>query len=288
MLGQRLVTGAVLIASLLGLVWLETWVAEASGFGGLVLLGVFAMVIVPLAAREAATLLRACSLRTPTLAAVVLSIWMIGVSFGAVTIEARDAAVALALLGPVVALFAAFLIAAWGRCIETAWTSACGLLGIAVWTGLAGSFWLLAAHDHSAWLVAGLVLVTKMGDIGAYFTGMLIGRHKLIPWLSPGKTIEGLVGGIVFGAIGGFVLSMISRGASPENELIPLAGILGGVALTVAGAAGDLMESLLKRAAEAKDSGRLLPGMGGILDVLDSPLAAGPVAFLVLFLGTTV
>lgn len=286
MLGQRLITGAMLIASLLGLAWLETWVAEKSGFSGLVPLGACVFVVIPLAAREAATLLRACKLRTPSSAAILLSLGMLGASFGAVLLESREAAIALALLGPVVTLGLAFIVSAWNRTIETAWTSACGLLGIAVWIGLATSFWLIAAHNHSAWLIAGLVLVVKMGDIGAYFTGITIGRHKLIPWLSPAKTVEGLAGGILFGGASGYLLSVLSEGSTPTNELLPLAGILGGVALVLAGAAGDLMESLLKRAAGAKDSSHVLPGMGGILDVLDSPLAAGPVAFLVLFLGT--
>lgn len=287
MLATRLITGTLLIAGLLALVWFDTWVGERCGTGGLVLLGVFALLIIPFAATEAATLLRSCGLRTPSAAAVVLTIWMLLASFGAGFIESHDSALALALLAPFVALSAAFIVAAWGRRIEEAWTSACGLLGIAVWTGLATSFWLLACRDHSAWLVAGLLLVCKMGDTGAYFTGMAIGRHKLIPWLSPAKTVEGLVGGVLFGGICGYLLSLISQGASPANELSPMAGIIGGVGLTLVGAGGDLVESLLKRAADAKDSGRVLPGMGGVLDVLDSPLAAAPVAYLVVTLGTT-
>ena len=79
---------------------------------------------------------------------------------------------------------------------------------------------------------------------------------------------------------------MISQGATPPNQLSILAGIIGGVFLTMAGALGDLAESLLKRVADVKDSGKTIPGMGGVLDVLDSPLVAGPIAFLVLMLGT--
>jgi phosphatidate cytidylyltransferase len=116
---------------------------------------------------------------------------------------------------------------------------------------------------------------------------MSIGKHKLIPWLSPGKTIEGLIGALVFGGLAGLGLSQLSQSAvDPQNQLCMTAGVIGGVALAFLGAMGDLVESLLKRTAGAKDSGTLLPGMGGILDVLDSPLATGPVAYLVLLWGT--
>ncbi|MCH2162551.1 MAG: phosphatidate cytidylyltransferase, partial [Phycisphaerales bacterium] len=173
-----------------------------------------------------------------------------------------------------------------GQRIEGSWTSAAGLLGIAVWTGLLPAFWVLAARDHSAWLVAGLLLVVKMGDIGAYFSGLALGRHKLIPWLSPGKTVEGLIGGLILGGLAGMALSMLSASAQPANQLCMVAGVVGGVLLAFLGALGDLAESLLKRAAGSKDSGRLLPGMGGILDVVDSPLVTGPVAYFLVFLGT--
>ena len=288
MLLTRLITGTILFALLIGLVWLDTVLTVEGTQGGLVLLCLFAIVLVPLAASEAATMLARCELNTPRFLVILLSLWMLGSAFasGWLTTHHQHAALTLALLASPVALTVALLASAWGRRIQGAWTSACGMVGVAIWIGLLSAFWLLACREHSTWLVAGLLIVVKMGDIGAYFTGMLLGKHALIPWLSPGKTKEGLIGGLLLGGISGLLLAVISQGATPPNQLSILAGIVGGVFLTMAGALGDLAESLLKRVADVKDSGKTIPGMGGVLDVLDSPLAAGPIAFLVLMLGT--
>ena len=150
---------------------------------------------------------------------------------------------------------------------------------MASWIGLGIAFWVLVARQVGGWNTAGLVLVIKMGDIGAYFTGMTMGRRKLIPWLSPGKTIEGAIGALVWGGAAGAILAMATGVLS-----IPM-GIVGGVLLAGFGAVGDLVESLLKREAGAKDSGDSLPGMGGLLDVLDSLLLTGPIAWLIIVFG---
>src|SRR5690606_31108032 len=132
--------------------------------------------------------------------------------------------------------------------------------------------------EHSAWVLAAVLLVTKSCDIGAYFTGRAIGKHKLIPWLSPAKTWEGLGGGAALAAI----VSLAT--------LTPLAGLhwayalLVGVVLAGLGEGGDLLASMLKRGATFKDSGSSVPGVGGVLDVIDSPLLAGPVAYWLLAL----
>ena len=102
----------------------------------------------------------------------------------------------------------------------------------------------------------------------------------MIPWLSPGKTLAGGVGALIWGGAAGALLGLFS------GMFSPVAGALAGLVLAGVGAAGDLLESLLKRESGAKDSGSILPGMGGVLDVLDSPLLAGPFAWiLVLTLG---
>ena len=145
---------------------------------------------------------------------------------------------------------------------------------VAIWTGLFIGFWVLTAERGGAALAAGLILIVKFGDIGAYTAGMLAGRRKLIPWLSPGKTIEGAGGAVAGSMLAGVVLASLI-------ESIPgWAGLLLGAVLGVIGALGDLFESLLKREAGWKDSGRTLPGMGGLLDVLDSLLLAGPVVWM--------
>ncbi len=126
------------------------------------------------------------------------------------------------------------------------------------------------------------LLAVKFTDIGAYFTGMLAGRHKLIPWLSPGKTWEGLVGGIVF-AMGVAIAWVWWIPMSLRGHPVQLwQAAVFAVVMALAGQFADLCESLLKRSAEMKDSGQLVPGFGGLLDILDSPLLAAPVALMLL------
>ncbi len=122
------------------------------------------------------------------------------------------------------------------------------------------------------------ILVTKFSDLGAYVTGSLFGKHKMIPRISPGKTWEGFAGAIV-------ISTLISIGFAhlanlPELSLIH-ATILG-IILSSTAVLGDLIESLFKREAGVKDSGRLFPGIGGILDLMDSLLFNAPLMYLYL------
>jgi phosphatidate cytidylyltransferase len=120
--------------------------------------------------------------------------------------------------------------------------------------------------------------VVKFTDIGAYFGGRALGKHKLIPWLSPGKTWEGLFFGLATAGLIGAVFShFISQ---PDYHLAWWKGVIFGAVIGGIGQLGDLLESLMKRDAEVKDSGRLIPGFGGILDIIDSPLLAAPFAYL--------
>ncbi|MAB72227.1 MAG: hypothetical protein CMJ54_06935 [Planctomycetaceae bacterium] len=284
MLRQRLITGPILIGVLILLVWLDA-AGIAGARSGTVFAVAFAMLI-PLAAREAATLVRECGTRCPDSLAIFAALAMYFAGFAASRITDPTLAIGVAMIGPVVGFGVAMIGLASSRIIPGAFVGAAAIAGVAIWTGLLPVFWLLAIEVHGAWLVAGLVLVVKAGDIGAYFTGMCFGRRKMIEWLSPKKTIEGGLGGLAFAALVGAGVAMLSKGRPPEAELGLLAGIIGGIVLALVGAGGDLLESLLKRAAGAKDSGSVLPGMGGVLDVLDSPLVAGPVAWIVLRLGT--
>lgn len=124
------------------------------------------------------------------------------------------------------------------------------------------------------------ILVTKLSDVGAYLTGSLIGRHKMIPRISPGKTWEGFAGAIAFSTVASLVFAHF-LGGHLRGMTVLHATILG-VLLSVAAVIGDLIESLFKREAGAKDSGHLLPGIGGILDLLDSLLFNAPIMYLYL------
>ena len=116
--------------------------------------------------------------------------------------------------------------------------------------------------------------IVMLTDTGAYYTGRTLGRHKLAPRVSPGKTIEGAIGGFVTAVVAGFLCKLTFF---PE---IPIAHAMAlGAALGVIGQFGDLAESLLKRGANVKDSGTLLPGHGGMLDRVDSLLFCAPVLY---------
>ena len=124
------------------------------------------------------------------------------------------------------------------------------------------------------------ILVTKLSDVGAYVTGSLLGRHKMIPRISPGKTWEGFAGALVFSTAASVLFAQFlgHRLAGMNLGHAVLLGLL----LSAAAVVGDLIESLLKREAGVKDSGRLLPGIGGVLDLLDSLLFNAPLMYLYL------
>jgi phosphatidate cytidylyltransferase len=124
------------------------------------------------------------------------------------------------------------------------------------------------------------ILVTKFSDMGAYAIGSLIGRHKMIPRISPGKTWEGF-GGAIFVSTGASLTFVHFFGAH-MYRMNPLHAIILGVVLSSTAVIGDLIESLFKREAGVKDSGNFFPGIGGILDLLDSLLFNAPIMYLYL------
>jgi phosphatidate cytidylyltransferase len=150
------------------------------------------------------------------------------------------------------------------------------LLGAVYLGGLGGSIAALRIMGPIAdgsWRVVLLLAIVMAADTAAYFTGRALGRHKLAPAISPGKTVEGAVGGLAGGILGALAV----RGAGfalPVGHAVVL-----GALVAIAAMAGDLVESLLKRWAGVKDSGALFPGHGGMLDRLDSLLFGGAVLY---------
>ena len=134
--------------------------------------------------------------------------------------------------------------------------------------------------DTGRWLIFYGVLVVKLSDIGAYFVGSLCGRHKLCPRISPKKTWEGLLGGILASLAASLVWWQLAHGRIGALELTLPHAIALGLLLPVMGLFGDLAESVLKRAADVKDSASYIQGMGGVLDVLDSLLLTAPLLFI--------
>jgi len=124
------------------------------------------------------------------------------------------------------------------------------------------------------------ILVTKFSDTGAYVVGSLIGRHKMIPRISPGKTWEGFGGAIFSSTVASLVFVHFLGDKMPGMHR--LHAVVLGVVLSMTAVIGDLIESLFKREAGVKDSGHLFPGIGGILDLLDSLLFNAPIMYLYL------
>jgi phosphatidate cytidylyltransferase len=130
--------------------------------------------------------------------------------------------------------------------------------------------------------VVSVIFIVKVADSGAYFAGSSLGKHKMAPTLSPKKTWEGAVGAVVAAMIAALIFSqvIVSR-LAPSAAPGGTAAILGyGASLAIAGMIGDLGESLIKRDVGQKDSASWLPGLGGVLDMLDSLLLAAPVGYL--------
>ena len=162
------------------------------------------------------------------------------------------------------------------------------LFGLGYIAALFSYFFYIRAIDvhQGAWLVLYLILVTKMGDVGAYAVGNLIGRHTLISRISPRKTVEGLVGSALFSGVTALVAQPMLGAQTIFGQ--PSAGLLSvllGGFLGICGQLGDLAESLLKRDCQVKDTGSLLPGLGGVLDVLDSLLFTAPLFYGILIYG---
>ena len=135
-------------------------------------------------------------------------------------------------------------------------------------------------HLVGQYYVLYVIAVAKFSDMGAYLTGSLIGRHKMVPHISPGKTWEGFGGAVAFSLLASYGLHALmpaKLGLLGNLDLLVL-----GLGLGVAAVIGDLAESVLKRGTGVKDSGRTLPGIGGVLDLIDSLLFTAPLLFFYL------
>jgi len=132
-------------------------------------------------------------------------------------------------------------------------------------------------HFTGQYYVLYCIVVTKFSDMGAYFVGSLFGKHLLIPHISPKKTWEGFFGAIAFAVLGSYGTLYLSGDRLPALNAMH-AGILG-VLLGFAAIIGDLAESIIKRSTDSKDSGHMLPGIGGVLDLIDSLLFTAPLLF---------
>jgi phosphatidate cytidylyltransferase len=294
-LRNRLTFGPIMLAGLFLLLWLDhaiqKWTSDGhpgSGLGGI---GIFVLmlIVLPIATAEVGALFTAERIRPYRSLSAVASALMVGDAF--CTQFAWFRPIAASTLAFIIAfvMLAAALARALDRETDGAIHRMAGTVLATMYLG--GLAWFLVAlrvkhsdpgHPHrfngSTGVVLMVLLIVKSTDIGAYFGGKATGRHKLIPWLSPGKTWEGLGWGLLTAAGVGILCSRFVRSTDFVFPWWKAAGF--GVVLGGIGQLGDLLESLMKRDAEVKDSGRLVPGFGGILDIIDSPLFAAPFAYL--------
>ena len=278
-LRNRLTYGPLMLAGLFGLLWLDWYVQHRFGIRGVGILALL-LIILPLATIELATLFAAERVRPyrfiSTMGSGMLALHAFATQFEDFQ---RIAASTLAFIIVFVMLFAALQRAVL-RQTQEAITHMAGTVLATLYLG--GLGWFLVAlrvkqsvnFTGSTMVVLLILLAVKFTDIGAYFGGRAFGRHKLIPWLSPGKTWEGFLFGILTAGIVGAICARWVLHLTWSKAFI-FALVIGAI-----GQLGDLLESLMKRDAEVKDSGRLIPGFGGILDVIDSPLLAAPFAYL--------
>ena len=277
MLRWRLLLGTLLIAIMVGLCWLD----HSASVPGIWLLPV-AMVLCVLASGEIIYLSRSGGLRPIAWPVYVGNLLMVTACWVPYVCEksACGSGLMWPLAGLGVGLF--FVFAGEMRRYEkpggvTA-NVAAAVLAL-VYVGVMLTFVIQLRLLWGIGALASLVVVVKACDTGAYTVGRLIGRHKMAPVLSPGKTIEGAFGGLAFACLGSCAtFAYLQQGSWPG-------WIAFGLIVGIAGMLGDLAESLIKRDVGVKDSSRWLPGFGGVLDILDSILLAAPLAWLCWALG---
>lgn len=172
--------------------------------------------------------------------------------------------------------FVTYLLSSCGSTPSFFASSGVTILGL-LYIGL--PFSLLLNLRQGAWYIVWLIAVTWFCDIGAYLIGSAIGKHKLCPSISPGKTIEGLIGGIATSILVAFIYWKIVGEKYHHIQYSLTTNLWLALLIAVIGVLGDLAESVLKRQAGVKDSGNTFTGHGGMLDIIDSLLFAIPVFY---------
>ncbi len=292
MLLWRLAVSAVLIPSFFGLFWLDARLGESAP--------ILLLLVIVLAMRGAGEMVDLLWTRsfTPNRIIVTASCVLVAAAawwgrFGhmPIKIPSDDNTLAQVMLAYSLTILGMFLLATYryrepGASMETLGCELLIISYIGVLLGVASQLRWVAGADAGYLVIGSLLVVVKGGDVGAYFFGRLFGKRKMVPHLSPGKTWAGAVGALVGSAASAVAwLQFATPLFSPDRNQpwappFWIASAFYGLILGVTGLIGDLCESLIKRDVGKKDSARLLPGFGGLLDLMDSVLYAGPVAYL--------
>lgn len=254
-------------------------------------------VLLPLAARELFQLMEAVGLRplrrwaAVTCGVLMLTPWL---SAGQILTSYPFASDGLRwiLIVCVVSFLGSACLLVWRRRTDGAIGTIAATWATILYLGLFPSFAMQLRCSTSvpgfygAWVLMFFLAVTKASDIGAYLVGSAFGRHKLIPAVSPAKSVEGAMGAVALSVSVSLILSTVAptlMGESPESAFLSTGqAVIFGIAVSLFAQMGDLFESVLKRDAQIKDSGRVIPSFGGILDLVDSPAITAPIAWLLL------
>ena len=292
MLVWRILVSAILIPLFVGCFYLDARLGAAAP----ILLGMFVFLAV-FGAREMVDLLWTRSF-TPN--KIIVSACCVLVTAAAwwgrfghmpIKIPSDDNTLAQVMLAYAMTILVLFLLATYryrepGASMETLGAELLIVSYVGVLLGVVAQLRWVAGSEAGYLVIGSLLIVTKGGDVGAYTLGRLIGRRKLVPLLSPGKTWAGAVGALI-GSAGSAVLWLqfatplfTPTAAAIWQPPIWWASAIYGLILGITGLVGDLCESLIKRDVGKKDSSSLLPGFGGLLDLMDSVLYAGPVAYV--------
>ncbi len=196
----------------------------------------------------------------------------------------------MSLTGAAVVVLAIFSVAIWRRGVsgKPLTSVAVTVFGIIYTGGMLSYGYAIRYHPYAVGPAAGTALIflplllTWAQDTGAYAIGRTLGRHKLIPKVSPGKTVEGAIGGIVVTVLVCWLYVRYALVPFAQLALTITDVVLFAILISVAAQVGDLAESLIKREAGVKDSSRIIPGHGGVLDRFDSLLFVLPIAYLLL------
>lgn len=283
MLGWRLIVSAILVPSIIGLFYADTKLGEQAP-----ILFALCLLLAVRASYEFLDLLKTRSFQTnfplvaACTAAVVAASWS-QAFIPSLTLTPLEM-ILLTWVATILILFvnAAFRYEKPGHHMESLAAEVLCVSYIGALLAMTIQLRWLAGSDAGYLLIGSAIIAAKAGDIGAYTLGRLFGKKKMIPRLSPGKTWAGAYGAVIGAVLGTwawltYALPLFNSTWQPPALW---AIVVFGVVIGIVGLVGDLCESLIKRDVEKKDSAALMPGFGGLLDLLDSILFAGPVAYV--------
>ena len=287
-LRSRLITGPLLSFALIALLYFDEQLGSivcgcCTTLQPGLLIAILAMVVVPIVAVELGSIAHGIGVRSSIPMMIIsMEAWIAAIYLYPPTIE-TSTAIGILFTMFIASMLLSVIALSKNRDLKGVVAGTAFTVATSAYIAMGIGMFLLLRRDHSAWWIVGVIAVVKMCDTGAFFVGCNLGKHKLIQWVSPGKTWEGLIGGLVTASLTAVGLAAANNHWLQDEPEIPLlcAGLLG-LLFGAIGQAGDLVMSIFKRDSGIKDASSVLPGLGGLLDVLDSLLLVGATAYWLL------